>query len=337
LCEINGHTVFLQGVNWVPLQLDYPATTDAEYRRVIGLYRKMGCNMLRVWGGAYLEKEIFYRECDEQGLLVWQEFPLSSSGVDNDAPREPAAIADLEKIATDYIRRRSHHASLFLWCGGNELQDAPNTKGGPTRPQDESHPAFAALKRVVEREQPDIRLLPTSPSGPIFYAEREMMGHGLHHHVHGPWDIRTPEATWVDYWSHDDSLFRSETGVAGAAAVSTLKNHVGDEKIWPPTFENPWWRHGSAWFVQGDLFKREISKASPSRRLALYVKLSQERQARFLALAARSCKQRFPRCAGFLVWVGHDAFPTPSNLSIIDYDRQPKAAYYALREIFLSK
>jgi beta-mannosidase len=337
LCEVNGRKVFLQGVNWIPLQLDYPAIADAEYARVVSLYRRMGCNMLRVWGGGYLEKEVFYRACDEQGLLVWQEFPLSSSGVDNDAPRGPAAIADLETIATDYIRRRGHHASLFLWCGGNELQDAPQMKDGPTRPQDETHPALAALQRVVEREQPEIRFLPTSPSGPIFYAERARMGRGLHHHVHGPWDIHSSEAKWADYWKHDDSLLRSETGVASAASVATLQKYAGDENVWPPSFANPWWRHGSAWFVQWDLLKRQVLKAPPSRRLALYVELSQERQARFLALAARSCKQRFPRCAGFIVWAGHDAFPTPSNLSLIDYDRRPKAAYHALREVFLSK
>lgn len=334
LCEVNGCPIFLQGVNWTPTDLDYSSTAASRYEGRIRLYREMGCNMLRVWGGAFLEREIFYNLCDEEGLLVWQEFPLSSSGVDNDAPRDKHAIGDLKKIATDYIRRRGHHVSIFLWCGGNELQDAPKEKGGPTKPQDERHPAFATLRRVVQKENPGIRFLPTSPSGPIFYAERKSMGMGLHHHVHGPWDIHSSEAKWKDYWAHDDSLLRSETGVVGASSLPVLKKYVDDEKIWPPNFENPWWRHGCAWFVQWDLFKRELLRAPVADRLALFVKLSQERQARFLSIAAKSCKERFPKHSGFIIWMGHDSFPTPSNLSIIDMDGKPKAAYYALQQIF---
>jgi len=326
LCEVNGRTLFLQGVNWTPADLDYPATTDATYRKLIGLYRKMGCTMLRVWGGGFIEREVFYRLCDEAGLLAWQEFPLSSSGVDNDAPRDPETIATLEKIATDYVRRRGHHASLLTWCGGNELQTVAEPDA-PSRPLDESHPALAMLKRVVERENPGVRFFPTSPSGPVFYAEREKMGQGLLHHVHGPWDRTASEEWWQDYWRHDDALLRTETGVCGASGMKLLKRYAGRESIWPPTFENSWW-------LQWQILKKEVMKVPAPRRPALYVKLSQERQARFLALAVGTCKRRFPACAGFIVWMGHDACPTPSNTSIIDYDRNPKPAYASLSKIF---
>ena len=335
ICEINGRPIFLQGVNWTPVDLDYPATSEADYRRLIRLYQEMGCNLLRVWGGGFLEREIFYRLCDEVGLLVWQEFPMSSSGVDNEAPRDPVVIAELEIIATDYIRRRSHHASLLLWCGGNELQSCPEISGGPSAPLTEAHPALDALERVVQREQPGIRFLPTSPSGPVFFAHRAEMGKGIHHHVHGPWDKNSPEADWQDYWSHDDSLLRSETGVTGVSSVNLLERYAGEESIWPPNSDNPWWRHSASWWYQWDMFKAEFkSDETPAACIARFVSLSQARQARFLAIAARNCKQRFPKCAGFIVWMGHDAFPCPTNTSIIDFDRQPKPAYMALREVF---
>jgi beta-mannosidase len=336
VCEVNGRPIFLQGVNWTPVELDYLGTPDSAYRRLVGLYQDMGCNVLRVWGGGFIEKEIFYRLCDEAGLLVWQEFPLSSSGLDNDAPRNPEAIATLEKIATDYVRRRGHHASLLTWCGGNELQAPPAYPGGPSRPLDETHPALAMLRRVVKRENPGVRFFPTSPSGPVFYALREKMGHGVHHHVHGPWESSTPEKSWRDYWLHDDSLLRSETGAAGASGVAALKRYAGDQTIWPPSFDNPWWRHNATWWLQWNLLKNKVGKVPASRRLALYVALSQERQARFLALAAGRCKQRFPGCAGFIVWMGHDSCPAPSNTSIIDFDQKPKLAYAALRKVFRS-
>ena len=37
---------------------------------------------------------------------------------------------------------------------------------------------------------------------------------------------------------------------------------------------------------------------------------------------------------GFLIWMGHDAFPTVANTSIIDFDGNPKPAYEALKKIF---
>ena len=114
LCEINGKRLFLQGVNWTPVSPDYAAVTREQYAKLIDLYKQMGVNLLRVWGGAFLEKEDFYDLCDRAGILVWQEFPLSSSGVDNAAPTDAQVIEKLCAIATDYIRRRGHHAAKLL-------------------------------------------------------------------------------------------------------------------------------------------------------------------------------------------------------------------------------
>ena len=77
ICVVNGRPVFLQGVNWVPPRISYPDSTEEDYARLLTLYREMGCNVFRVWGGAILEKDFFYELCDRNGILVWQEFPLS--------------------------------------------------------------------------------------------------------------------------------------------------------------------------------------------------------------------------------------------------------------------
>jgi len=54
--------------------------------------------------------------------MVWQEFPLSSSGFDNWPPEDEQVIEELCAIAESYVARRRHHVSLLLWSGGNELQ-----------------------------------------------------------------------------------------------------------------------------------------------------------------------------------------------------------------------
>ncbi|HTL28607.1 MAG TPA: glycoside hydrolase family 2 TIM barrel-domain containing protein, partial [Tepidisphaeraceae bacterium] len=333
ICEINGKRIFLQGVNWTPVRSDFHAVTRADYQRLIDLYKDMGANCLRVWGGAYLEREMFYEMCDRAGLLVWQEFPLSSSGVDSAAPTDPDVIDELCKIAQSYIRRRGHHACKLMWCGGNELCGEPG-HNRDTTPNDLAHPALAAMNEVVQREDPGVRFVATSPSGPKFCGDRETFGKGVHHDVHGPWNVKEPIEEYRDYWANDDALFRSEVGCPGSESLDLLHKFRGTCEVWPPKRENRYWAHSSLWWIQWDRFKDELKDLAPLDALTKYVELSQALQAEALTIAAKSAKDRFPKCGGFLVWMGHDSFPCPANTAIIDFLQQPKPAYHALAKVF---
>ncbi len=335
ICVVNGRRLFLQGVNWTPLRLDYLSVTADQYRQRLDLYRDMGCNVLRVWGGAFLEREVFYNFCDEAGLLVWQEFPLSSSGIDNYPPEDPAAIAELTVIARDYVRRRCHHASRLLWCGGNELQHAEGRKDGVGIPVTLEHPCMAAFAEVVAAEDPDARCLPTSSSGPRFMAFESNYGKGQHHDVHGPWNLEKLDE-WKRYWAGDDALLRSETGMPGAASLECIERYRGEESPWPPAHDNRYYMHACSWWLQWNKFSHELEGMEPDAGLKRYVELSQTLQAEALTVAATTCRDRFPRCGGILLWMGHDMFPCPSNTSIIDFDATPKLAYHAVKDVYLN-
>ncbi len=338
LCVVNGRPLFLQGVNWTPIRLCYLDTTPAETRHLVALYRDLGCNLLRVWGGATLETEAFYDACDAAGLLVWQEFPLSSSGMDSRPPEDREFIDELTAIARHFIRARQHHACLLQWCGGNELHTEETTPGGPRRrPLDLAHPALAALAAVVTAEDPTHRFLPTSPFGPRFHSTPPEFGRGLHHEVHGPWGRGDfpARADWENYWRDDDSLFRGEVGVAGASPLDLILRHAGPDSPWPPT--NALWQHSSAWWTQWDRFAPAVADLPPDASLAHYIALTQREQADDLALAARYTKARFPRCGGFLVWMGHDCFPCLANTAIIDCEHRLKPVALALAAVFRAK
>ena len=332
ICVVNGQSVFLQGVNWTPIRPNFADVSETEYRQRLELYRDLGCNLLRVWGGAYLERECFYRICDELGLLVWQEFPLSSSGVDNWPPEDARSVAEMAGIAASYIERRQHHVSLLLWCGGNELQGGQDgSKAGAGKPVDASHPLIARLEQVVAEKDPGRRFLPTSSSGPRFGARAADFGKGLHWDVHGPWKLPGTMAEWAEYWAGDDALFRSETGAPGASSAEIIRRYRGSLSDMPGTADNPLWRRTS-WWIEWPTFVQEQGREPAS--LEEFAGWSQARQAKAIAIAARACKGRFPRCGGFIVWMGHDSFPCTANTAIVDFDGNPKPAALALKEVF---
>lgn len=328
ICAVNGRSIFLQGVNWTPIRPNFADVGEDDYRARLETYRDLGVNILRVWGGAVLEKECFYRLCDELGLLVWQELPLSSSGPENWPPDDEKSIADMEAIAGSYITRRGHHASLLMWCGGNELQTQLDGKTmGTGRPIDFSHPMMARVKTLMDRMDPGRRFVATSASGPRFTARPEAYGKGLHWDVHGPWQPETES-----YWRGDDALFRSEVGAAGASSADVIRAFKGEFPEMPATIENRYWRRNSHWWLRWKVFVQEHGREP--RDLEEYVAWSQREQAEALERAARSCKSRFPQCGGMIVWMGHDACPCPSNTSILDYFGRCKPAAHALARVF---
>ena len=331
VCCVNGNDTFLRGFNWVPLLPNFADATDDQYRTMLATYHDIGTNVLRVWGGAVLEKEIFYDLCDELGILIWQEFPLSSSGIENWPPEEPVAIGEMDDIARSYISRRQHHASLLLWCGGNELQGSlDGGKSGGGKPVDVTHPMIAIMAQAVKQLDPTRRFLPTSSSGPRFMAVEKDFGKGLHHDVHGPWNHAGDLESWKRYWDNDDALFRSESGMPGASPADVIAE-FGQSQAMPASAENPWWNHISSWWIQWEEY---LAQGGAATSLDDFVQWSQQRQATFLATAAEATQRRFPRVGGFIVWMGHDCFPCPTNTSVIDCKARPKPAALALRGLW---
>ena len=332
ICVVNGRPVFLCGVNWSPIRPNFADVPVGEYRKRIELYRDLNMNTFRVNGCAFLEKECFHDLCDELGLLVWQDFPLSSSGPDNSPPTDSESIDGMAEIVTSAILRRQHHASLLLWCGGNELQTGMDGGPGTGKPLGLEHPMLARMNEIVAELDPGRRFLSTSASGPRFTAEVGDFGKGLHWDVHGPWRVEGDPATWRQrYWQGDDALFRSEVGAPSPSSAELTRRFQGDCDEVPGTVDNPLWRR-TDWWIEWPVFVEQTGRQP--RDLEEYVAWGQHRQAEALRIAAESCMQRFPGCGGILFWHGHDCFPCTANTAIIDFDGLPKPAARALGEVF---
>jgi beta-mannosidase len=338
LCEVNGNRIFLQGVNWTPIRMNYHDLRPADYERRLRAYARMGCNLLRVWGGGLIEKREFYDLCDRLGLMVWQEFPLSSSGLENTPPDDPAIIRDLVRVAQSAIERRGGHVSLLQWCGGNELMNSSEKHQlGDGQPWDERHPCLKALGDTVRKLDPGTRFLPTSPFGPIAHINPSRYGQGIHHDVHGPWKLPGSYEDWCAYWDRDDALFHAEMGAPSASPLDLLERYRGECRLWPPSNKNIFWRRVGSWWVEPHHYQEALAGLGPKDGIAQYVRLSQDLQARALSYAVKTLKGRFPSCAGCLIWMGHDCFPCGANTSILDFHGRPKPAAKSLGRIFRSR
>ncbi|MBO4527084.1 MAG: hypothetical protein J5743_05625 [Victivallales bacterium] len=327
--SVNGKPLFLQGVNWTPVLPNYADVDEMRYRKLIERYKTMGVNILRVWGGASRECNFFYDLCDEAGILVWQEFPLSSSGIDNIPPDNPEVLKEARLIAEEYVERLSFHPSLAIWCGGNELFWEQH------HVCDGTEPVLAVLKEVVTELDGGRVWLPASSSGASENADAKDYGKGIHHDVHGPWQpIGRLEDNWKPYWDGDDALFRSEVGAPGAASAEIIRKYAGKEDVMP-VGEAPIWSNPTTWWREEHVFKAE-NDGRAAESVEEYVAWSQKRQAEALKYAILSCKRRFPSCGGIIIWMGHDCFPCPANTSLIDFDLNDKPAAKAVAAAFRS-
>ncbi|MDR1414840.1 MAG: hypothetical protein LBI96_03430 [Odoribacteraceae bacterium] len=334
ICSVNNRPLFLQGVNWTPIRPNFADLKREDYVKRLQLYRELGVNTIRVWGGGFPEKRWLYDLCDELGILVWQDFPLSSSGLDNYPPEGLSEVHAMTRIAARYAQRLRHHASLLLWCGGNELYER-----GDTEPVSDTHVMIDAIKNALALHDASRRFIVASPSGMNIYADRASFGSGKNWEVHGPWNLaacyaetdKTMSAV-EDYWSRDDALFRSEVGVPGAMSLDAMNKYRGDYALLPASIENPLWRATVSWWIEWE----EYIEANPdaANDAGEYVRWSQERQSRGLAIALKKAKDRFPACGGFIIWMGHDSFPCMVNTSILDFDGNPKPVARALSEIW---
>ncbi len=205
---VNGQKIFIRGGNYIVsdwmLQL-----TPERYRTEIRFLADMNLNMLRLWGGSVPGRPEFYDMCDEYGMLVFQDLPISGDGngawVDpkkKDSQERRQQYPDNHELfiesIIDEIKMLRNHPSLAIWCGGNEW------------------PAPDDIARKLHKEifpKYDTRYLATYSTDTLF-TRNTIGGNG-----DGPYNIQEPDY----FFSTLSSPFNPELGSVGMPEAATLR------------------------------------------------------------------------------------------------------------------
>lgn len=316
--EINGRRIFAKGSNWVNPDI-FPGTiTRDRYKELLDRAVEANLNILRLWGGAIINKESFYDLCDEKGLLIWQEFPLAC----NNYPDDPHYLGILEQEATSIIQRIKKHPSLALWCGGNELFN------GWSGMDDQSY-ALRLLNSLTYRLCPSVPFNPTSPlSG---------MAHGnyVFRDITDPdHDLAHQEEVYHEFARSHYTAY-TEFGMPAPAPVEVLKKIIPENELWPPKPGTSWESHGAfnAWIGDTQLVPSIINfYFGPPKNLEELVANGQLLQCEGFKAVFEEARRQKPYCAMALNWCFDEPWPAAANNSVLSYPCIPKPGFYAIRD-----
>ena len=214
---VNGQPIFMTGGNYIAS--DWLLRLSPErYRAEVRFHAEMNVRMIRIWGGALLERPEFYDACDEYGLLVFQD--LWGTGDCNGAWEDQTKLESRERrweypdnhtlfltSVEDQVKMIRNHPSLALWCGGNEW---PLAKDIDQKLKDELFPRL------------DPERLFASFSTDTLFTRNTIGGVG-----DGPYGIQEPE--W--FFTFRSTPFNPEAGSVGTPEIESLREMMTEREL----------------------------------------------------------------------------------------------------------
>lgn len=309
--QINNRNIFAKGTNWVAPDI-FPGRIDrARYKELLDRTLEVNFNMLRIWGGCIVNKDAFYELCDELGIMVWTEFPLSC----NNYIGTPVYLKVLEQESKSIIKHVRTHPSNAMWCGGNELY---NSWSGMT----EQSLALRLLNSQCLLLDPQTPYINTSP---IFG-----MAHG--HYVFRDWE--NGEEVYARMQRARNTAY-TEFGMPAPSSMEVLKTIIPENELWPPKPGTSWESHhafgawvGNTWLMQ-DMLKDYFGEA---RNLEALVANGQLVQCEGYKAIYEEARRQKPYCTMALNWCFNEPWPTAANNSLINWPNIPKPGFYAVRD-----
>lgn len=332
---INGKKVYIKGSDWVPAECFFGCMTDEKYEKLVRLAVRGNFNMLRVWGGGNFERDKFYDLCDENGVMVWQDFMYACADIPED---DEKWVANTLKECEYQIKRLRNHPSLVYWCGGNE-------KTGTYGLQISKGDYFvdcilSGLVRTLDPTRPFARQSPCS----ITDVGNDLTS-GESHYNSFEATLSTYPATGKTAITQYRKLvakkvvaFASECAVLGPNSEETDKKIYPPDKLWPLNevwedrmMDNPYAGIVIPFLKREELYIRDTY--GEARTLSDFTAKGMQIQAEALKTEIEFARANKDVSGGIMNWMYSDIWPS-GTWAIIDYYLEPKQAYYQLKRSY---
>ncbi|MBM3404662.1 MAG: glycoside hydrolase family 2 protein, partial [Bacteroidetes bacterium] len=329
--KLNGIPVFMKGANYVPPDNFMTRVGEETYRRIITDAKKANMNMLRVWGGGNYENDLFYDLCDENGILVWQDF-MFANGI---YPADKESLNIIRSEIIQQIVRLRNHPCMALWCGNNEFDQGWFNWGWQKQygiNKEDSLEMWKGHQKIFSETLPQsvIRYdsariyIPTSPRHGWGRPESLTSGDS---HYWGIWWGQEP----ISNYRKKIGRFMSEYGMQAFPNIKTIEAFSGpaDSTFSSPALQQHQ-KHPKGFEYIKEYMGRDYLLPV---KFGDYVYVSQLMQAEAMKTAIEAHRRAMPNCMGSLYWQFNDCWPAIS-WSSVDYYGRWKASHYFIKKAF---
>jgi len=331
--RVNGHPVFMKGVNYIPQDIFLTRPTQNDYEYILSSAAQANMNMIRVWGGGVYEKDEFYDLCDQKGLLVWQDFMFACAMY----PGNDSFLENVKQEAIYNIKRLRNHPSLALWCGNNEVLTAWENWGWreneiKNQSQEIADTIFMAYENIFHEILPEAvnkydsktSYWPSSPGSG--FGKKQKLESGNAHY-------------WWVWWgkkpfsSYNDSIprFMAEFGFQSFPEFSSVIKYTNDSDY--DIYSDVMKSHQRSSIGNETIEEYLVRDYKKPKDFENYLYVSQLLQAEGIKTGIEAHRRNRHRCMGSLYWQLNDCWPVAS-WSGIDYYGKWKALHYRVKDAF---
>ncbi|GAB6008175.1 glycoside hydrolase family 2 protein [Dysgonomonas reticulitermitis] len=193
--RVNGVRIFCRGGNW-GMDDGMKRVSRERLEPYIRLHKDANFNIIRNWTGESTEED-FYALCDEYGMLVWNDFWITT-----DDTVEPSDFGLFVKNATDVVRRFRNHPSIAVWN--------PRNEGFAPEGLSEKLTAMMAQEDPTRHYHGQSRFLNMGTSGPWGYFKDPSL-----------------------YYTRNAKGFNTEMGSFAVPTANTIRKFIAPEDQWP--------------------------------------------------------------------------------------------------------